>query len=859
MRWAWQPVEWQPIRPARCSHSTKFLHHIQHSRRLIRQLLACVLLLGTQACIVYPRRSAQPARPTAAQRRADSVEAAERALGLKPYTKVVPASAKTVRGMFITHRVADTLRFEIPRRELGKEMLLVGRFAKAAPNTSFGGDEFTERVLRWEKQGNRILLRSISFEISSDSTLPVHRAVIQATYPPVVAVFPVEAYGPDSSAVIDVTRLYTTNVPEFVGVRGSFDEKRSFIERVTAFPDNVEVEATQTSTPDLPPEGLRGLGPIPAASVLAHWSMVRLPDRPMRPRLADNRVGFSMASHIDFGSLQPRSVTRSYITRWRLEKKFPDSALSDPVKPIVYYIDPATPTQWVPWIRRGIEDWQPAFEEAGFRRAIIAAFPPSEREDPDWSPEDVRHTVIRWLPSTAENAMGPEVHDPRTGEILNGSVRMFHNVLNLTRNWYFTQVSPLDPRAQHIPFPDSLMGRLLEYIVAHEVGHTLGLLHNMKASSTYPADSVRSASFVRRMGHTPTLMDYSRFNYVAQPEDRIDPEYLMPRVGPYDRFAIMWGYKPINEARTPDDEKPTLDRWARMQDTIPWFRFSTSGDRDADPGDESEAVGDADAVRSTSYGLRNIRRVAKLLMPATMRVGEDNSELIEMYERLVDQWSRELEHVVNVVGGAESREKYGGQPGPRFIPISPERQRAAVAFLNREAFRRPDYLLDVQLLRRIESEGALRRIGSAQSRILADLLENDRLGRIAEYEALSRNRRDVYTLGELLADLRHGVWSELTSVNVEIDPFRRALQRSYLSQADTKINGSPAILIASGIRGSAARSSPPSSDTRAMMRGELIELDQALAAAEGRPVDRATKLHIRDARAQIKRILDPTR
>ena len=826
---------------------------------MIRTLLIYVLLLSTQACVFISRRGGQPARPTLAQRRADSVEAADRASGLKPYAKVVPSTTKTARGLFITHRVADTLRFEIPRRELSKDMLLVGRFAKAAPNSSFGGDEFTERVLRWERQGNRVLLRSLSFEISSDSTLPVYRAVIQASYPPIVAVFPVEAYGPDSSAVIDVTRLYTTSVPEFVGVRGSFDEKRSFIERVTAFPDNVEVEATQTSTPDLPPESQRGLGPVPASSVLAHWSMVRLPEHPMRPRLADNRVGFSAASHIDFGNLQPRSVTRSYITRWRLEKKFPDSAVSEPVKPIVYYIDPATPTQWIPWIRRGIEDWQPAFETAGFRRAIIAATAPTELEDPDWSPEDVRHTVVRWLPSTAENAIGPEVHDPRTGEILNGSVRMFHNVLNLARNWYFTQVSPLDPRAQRIPFPDSLMGRLLEYVVAHEVGHTIGLLHNMKASSTYPADSVRSVSFVRRMGHTPTLMDYSRFNYVAQPEDRIEPEYLVPRVGPYDKFAVMWGYTPIPGAHTADDEKPTLNKWAGMQDTIPWLRFSTSGDRDADPGDESEAVGDADAVKSTSYGLRNIRRVIRLLMPATMRTGEDNSELIELYERLVDQWTRELEHVVNVVGGAESREKYGGQPGPRFIPIAPARQRAAVQFLVREGFHRPDYLLDVQVLRRIEPEGALRRIGAAQSRLLSDLLDNDRLARLSEYEALARNRREVYPLGELLSDVRQGVWSELSDTRVEIDPFRRALQRSYLSLADAKINGTPAVLITSGARTLSARSPSPSSDVRAMTRGELVELDRALGIAQRRAADRVTRLHISDARAEIKRILDPAR
>ncbi|HJR67255.1 MAG TPA: zinc-dependent metalloprotease [Gemmatimonadaceae bacterium] len=850
-------------------------------RQLVVALASVAVAVATAGCRPSPAPAPARRAPGAegAEAPADSAQppgGGQRApVRPQPYARVITSDFTTRAGLFKAHRRGDRLLYEIPRGELGRDFLLVTQIARTTLGVGYGGQAVSNRVVRWERRDNKVLLRTASFDIMADTSLPIYQAVQAANYNPIVASFDVLAYGPDSATVIDVSRLFTNPPPELgpgQRLRGSADAQRSFIERVAAFPENVEVEATLTYA--VPPQQQGQGGPTPApgpfgqggappgaASVLMHWSMVRLPATPMKPRLHDERVGFFSIRQQDYGRPEQRAAMRRYITRWRLEcsERRVDS-LCYPVKPIVYYVDPATPRQWVPYVKRGVEDWQRAFEAAGFKEAILAKEAPSPAEDPDWSAEDARYSVIRWLPSTIENASGPHIHDPRTGEIIESDIQFYHNVQQLLTTWYWVQVGHLDPRADRLPLPDTLMGRLLQYVVAHEVGHTLGYPHNMKASSMYPADSVRSRSFVSRWGHTPTLMDYSRFNYVAQPEDSIPLANLIPDIGPYDKFVTMWGYKPIPGASTPDEERETLDRWARMQDTVPWFRFSTSNSLGSDPGENTEAVGDADAVRSTTLGLRNIKRLVPKLITATQRPLEGYADLQLLYDRLINQWVLELGHVASVVGGADTREKTSGQDGVRFTPLPRARQQEAVRFLNENAFRTPSYFLDEQILRRIEVEGALDRIRSAQTRVLARLLDDGRMERMIEFEALAQNGRAAYPLADMLVDVRRGIWSELSS-GAEIDAVRRNLQRAYLELFDAKLNPPAPRTTPAGPGGPPAvqASSRQSSDARALLRGELTALDAQIVGVLPRVRDRVTRYHLMDVRHEIRRILDPER
>lgn len=769
----------------------------------------------------------------------------------KPYDSVITKDAKSKDGVFKVHRVKEKLYYEIPKTELGKEFLWMSKIAKTTLGIGFGNQNLAQYIVRWDRRGDRVLLRSVSYGVVADPKLPIAGAVEAANNDTIVMAFPIETLGKDDAPVVDVTDLFATEVPEFsarahLKARG-FDPKRSFIERVAAFGSNIEVEATHTYTSPIdgpPPKRedsgeLSGMRPG-SATLLLHHSMVKLPERPMMPRLLDERVGYMASARMDYGQDTYRAPQRRYISRWRLEKKDPSAALSEPVKPIVIWVDPATPVKWVRYVKRGIENWRAAFEEAGFKDAIIAREAPTPEQDHDWSPEDARHTVVAWQPLMGPFAFAGPITDPRTGEILFSMIQVFHGIMSRMSGNYFVQVGPLDPRARKLPLPDDIIGSLIEYVVAHEVGHALGLPHNMKASSTYPADKVRDREWVKKMGYSPSIEDYSRFNYVAQPEDGIDPADLVPKVGPYDRWAICWGYKPIPGARTPEEEKSTLDQWAREQEKTPWFRYETTNARDSDPGALAESVGDADAVRSTTLGIKNLKRVMEMLVPATL--DERWEYLDELYGRVIGQWTNEMLHVAAIVGGLESQEKHEVRDGVRFVPVSRERQKTAVQFLSEHAFLRPTFLIKPEILWRIEPSGELDRIKEAQVWVLRSLLSAARFARLAEQEAM--RSPGAYAPLEFLGDVRKGIWSEIDSREVHIDAYRRNLQRAWLD------------LMAEGVN---AREP---GDEHPFVRGELSALKADIGRLLARPrsaevMDLSTRLHLEDAQKRITNILDP--
>ncbi|WP_420604130.1 zinc-dependent metalloprotease [Flagellimonas sp.] len=785
---------------------------------------------------------------------------------IKPYDKVITKEAKTDEGLFQVHQVDDKHYYEIPDSLFNREMLMVSRISKTATGIGFGGGKINTQVLRWEKKPKKVLLRVVSYGNVAADSLPVHEAVVNSNFEPVLFAFNIKAFNKKDSlnpaTVIEIDPLFTKDVkavgmPDFYRKRykvSRMDGERSYIESVKSYPLNIEARHVKTYAAGSPPSN-QSLGSI---SIEINNSMILLPKEPMKRRYFDERVGWFARGQVDYGLDAQESKTVRYLDRWRLEvkdediEKFKAGELVEPKKPIIYYVDRATPKKWLPYIKQGIEDWQVAFEAAGFKNAILAKEPPTKDEDPEWSPEDVRYSVVRYLASPIPNANGPHVSDPRSGEILESDINWYHNVMTLLRNWFFVQTAAINPEAQSVAFKDEIMGRLIRFVSAHEVGHTLGLPHNMGSSVAYPVDSLRSKSFTQKYGTAPSIMDYARFNYVAQPEDK--GVALMPDIGIYDKYAIRWGYKPILNTSA-EDEKSILNSWIREHENDPMYRFGHQQVGDVhDPSSQTEDLGD-DAIKASLYGIENLKRIVPKLMEWTTEDGEDYDNLGTLYGQVVSQFRRYMGHVSNNIGGVYEHYKTAGQEGAVYTHVNKEHQKNCMAFMQEQLFKTPNWLIDQQIFNKTEYSGSVERIRSMQVSYLNNILQLGKLARIIENETINGN--EAYGLLEMMRDLRRGIWSETRS-GKSIDTYRRNLQKAHIDRLEYLMTAQNQGKLPDfgGYRKSTAVNTSQS-DIRSVARAELNNLKRDVRSGLGRISDTMSRYHLQDALERIDLILEP--
>ena len=794
----------------------------------------------------------------------------------RSYSEVVPAQAETQEGLLHVHRVDDRLLFEVPDSVLGRDMMVMSRYSKAQDGLADGGAHMTPNmVIRWEEQGGRIVLRADSYANTADPDDNVHLAVENSNFAPVLAAFPVEARqgsGASATRVIDVTELYLGDHPAFslppqqrsrLAVR-SHQPDRSWLEWARSFPINVELRVVRSYEADQAPSSGRG----GAVSFEVNHSMILLPEEPMIPRLWDERVGFISISQTDY-SRDFQGVRESqYIRRYRLEPSDPEAfargELVEPVKPWVWYIDPATPEEWIPYFKEGILEWNEGFEEAGFRNAIQVEVAPTEEEDPEFSLLDARYSVIRYVATPVRSAnAGGDVVDPRSGEVIRAHMNMYHGLMERMRWQLISQVGAPNPSLQSNMLSEEDMGEALRYVVSHEKAHAVGLPHNQRANFVFPVDSLRSADFTARMGHSGSSVGRTRFNYVAQPGDGVDHNR---RIGIWDRFAVMWGYRPILEAETAEDEAEALNEWITERSDEPWFRFGYAQfgmDVEWDPYRMTEGISD-DPVRAARYGMENLEVAAAAMLDWLVDDLDDFYELETHHLQFLTQWNRYAEHAAAAVGGTFTHHKRVGEEGRIYEEVPADYQREAFRFLDEHVFQTPHWALDLEVLRRLEHAGVVERIRAYQVLAVERMLNHARLARMIEQETFLGE--EAYTPTQMLDDLRGSVWREVRG-GQEIDTFRRNLQRGYLEQAQhllheaTSDHWSPP---ASGNLRVSSNDDPPlnadlhisQSDIRPLVREQLRllsdEIQERLDAGVG---DRMSRIHLEESLERIHRAL----
>lgn len=817
-----------------------------------------------------------------AQPRIDSTRnnlSAPRNTGPKPYKDVITSKAITDQGLFDIHKIDDKYFFEIGDSLLGREILVVNRISKAGANMRTGvfgyaGDPIGQNVIRFEKgPNNKLFMRTISYaEYAKDSTSPMFTAVNNSNIQPIAAAFDIKAFSKDSAgSVIEVTDyvnsdndvlFFNSGLKSAIRI-GSQQSDKSYIVGIRSYPTNVEISTVKTygrsGAPGTAGPGAPAIGGGNLTMEL-NSSIILLPKNPMQPRNLDARVGYFAVGYTDFDANPQGVETVRIVKRWRLEpkdgdlEKYKRGELVEPKKPIVFYIDPATPKKWIPYLVQGINDWQVAFEQAGFKNAIIGKTAPTKEQDPEWSLEDARYSCIVYKPSDIANASGPSISDPRSGEILESHINWYHNVMQLIHDWYFVQCAAVDKEARKMVFDDELMGQLIRFVSSHEVGHTLGLLHNFGSSSSIPVDSLRNKKWVEANGHTPSIMDYARFNYVAQPEDNIGRAGLFPRIGVYDKWAIEWGYRLFPQYKSAEEEKGYLNKWVieQLKNNKLWYGTQLNQD---DPRSQREQVGD-DAIKGSMYGIKNLQRILPNLMEWTKEPNEDYDNLETMYREVAGQFRMYMNHVARYIGGIMETPRTVEEKGPVYEATSKAKQKEAVDFLNKELFATPTWLINNEIFERTGGN-AISTIGNIQDNILNQILSGRTMSKLIDAEAELGNK--AYTIVNLLADLKKGIWSELSS-KTTIDVYRRNLQKSYISILDELLNppkgGSMGFSIVITIGGRPA-ANIDKSDIKSVVRAHLTSLRSEVRAASNAISDPMSRYHLQDIIVRIDKTLDP--